>query len=118
MAYIHYSATQVRGANPTVGSSEIRGVTAATISSTGSSQQSNALSLTNEGDAKKIIWCITNGGSATGADDVPVYIVFGANPTAAANGAGMRKLLMVGETYEVHAESATEMFAVINATLT
>lgn len=122
MSYIHYCCTRVRGPNPTVGSSGMVGLTAATIASSGTSQQSVAISLAGrESDAKTVIWHITNGGELDGSGveiGVPVYIVFGTDPTAVANGAAMRALLRVGDHFVVHAEVDAEKFAVINADVT
>lgn len=118
MSYIHYCRVKMRGPMPIAGSA-ISG-TAATIASSGTSQQSNALSLSSEGetDPKKIAWQITNGGDTVSASSVPVYLVFGSDPTAVVGGAAMRKLLMVGEVFECHCEADGEKFAVINADIT
>ena len=114
MSYIHYCCTKVRGPNPTVGSSGTFALAAATIASSGTSQQSAAISLAtaNETDAKKIVWQIKNAGDVTAGSNTSVYIVFGTNPTAVNNGAAMRALLKPGDPpLTVHAEVDGEKFA-------
>jgi hypothetical protein len=123
MSYIHIVKTRVGGLLATgapgvlpVASSVV--VASETIASSGTSQQSAALSISAPYSASYYVWQITNGGDTVAASSVPVYIVFGSSPTAVVGGASMRKLLMVNETFYCHAQADGEKVAVINADVT
>jgi hypothetical protein len=88
------------------------------IASSGTSQQSAALSVASPYNAFYYVWTIKNGGDTVGASSLPVYVVFGSNPTAVASGANMRALLLVGDELQVHASADVEKVAIINADIT
>lgn len=90
------------------------------IISSGTSQQSSALSQADaaHSDPRYYVWQITNGGDTAANRSLPVYLVFGTSPTAVATGASMRRLLMVGDTFECHAAAIGEKVAIIEADVT
>jgi hypothetical protein len=121
MSFVHIALVQVDAIStqgeklPVAGSGSI--ATSETIQSSGTSQAST-LACPATLDPKRYVWQITNGGDSTDVDSVPVYLVFGTAPTAVVGGAAMRKLLVVGETFNCHPVVAAEKVALINATIT
>ena len=92
----------------------------ARIISSGTSQQSAALAVGSApySDPRYYLWRITNGGDTATNRSLPVYLVFGSNPTAVNTGANMRCLLLVGDTFECHAAADGEKVAIIEADVT
>lgn len=116
MSFVHISLARVQGSGGSIASSASVGTSQA-IESSGTSQQSTIACPGGE-DPRNLAWQITNGGSTVAGSNLPVYILFGSNPTALVTGAGMRKLLLVGETFYCHCVAANEKVAVINADVT
>ena len=122
MSYIHICITKsdalnVKGAALPLASSTVHA--SQVIASSGTSQQSSALSASDPyQDAKYYVWTIKNAGDTVGGTSLPVYVVFGSDPTAVNTGANMRALLLVGDTFQCHAMANGEKVAVIDADIT
>lgn len=122
MSYVHICLSRSHCVNAIgqglpVASSAVHA--AEVVASSGTSQQSSALSVAQPySDPSYYVWTIKNGGDTVSGTNLPVYVVFGSNPTAVNTGANMRALLLVGDTLQVHATANGEKVAIINADIT
>lgn len=121
MSYVHIclsrgNALTENGQPLPLASSSV--VASQVITSSGTSQQSSALAVSAPYSAPYYVWTIKNGGDTVSGTNLPVYVVFGSDPTAVNTGANMRALLLVGDELQVHATADGEKVAIINADIT